>query len=42
MLKLITLASPPLVVAFALAGNMNFDMYKTSLGTDKEGKEVFT
>jgi aconitate hydratase len=35
------LASPPLVVAFALAGNMNFDMYKTSLGTDKEGKEVF-
>ena len=35
------LASPPLVVAFALAGNMNFDMYKNSLGTDKEGKEVF-
>ena len=35
------LASPPLVVAFALAGNMNFDMYKNSLGTDKEGKEIF-
>jgi aconitate hydratase len=35
------LASPPLVVAFALAGNMNFDMYKTPLGSDKEGKEVF-
>jgi aconitate hydratase len=35
------LASPPLVVAFALAGNMNFDLYKTSLGTDKDGKEVF-
>ena len=35
------LASPPLVVAFALAGNMNFDMYKSSLGMDKEGKEVF-
>ena len=35
------LASPPLVVAFALAGNMNFDMYKSSLGIDKEGKEVF-
>ncbi len=35
------LASPPLVVAFALAGNMNFDIYKSSLGTDKEGKEVF-
>jgi len=35
------LASPPLVVAYALAGNMNFDMYKNPLGTDKEGKEVF-
>jgi aconitate hydratase len=35
------LASPPLVVAFALAGNMNFDLYKTPLGTDKDGKEVF-
>ena len=35
------LASPPLVVAFALAGNMNFDIYKSSLGVDKEGKEVF-
>jgi len=35
------LASPPLVVAFALAGNMNFDMYKNSLGSDKDGKDVF-
>ncbi len=35
------LASPPLVVAFALAGNMNFDLYKTPLGVDKEGKDVF-
>jgi aconitate hydratase len=35
------LASPPLVVAFALAGNMNFDLYKNSLGLDKDGKEVF-
>ncbi len=35
------LASPPLVVAFALAGNMNFDIYKSSLGIDKEGIEVF-
>ena len=35
------LASPPLVVAFAIAGNMNFDIYKSSLGIDKEGKEVF-
>ena len=35
------LASPPLVVAYALAGNMNFDLYKNSLGEDKDGKEVF-
>jgi len=35
------LASPPLVVAFALAGNMNFDLYKNPLGSDKDGKEVF-
>ncbi len=35
------LASPPLVVAYALVGNMNFDLYKSSLGKDKEGKEVF-
>ena len=35
------LASPPLVVAYALAGNMNFDLYKSSLGKDKKGKDVF-
>jgi len=35
------LASPPLVVAFALAGNMNFDLYKSPLGSDKDGKDVF-
>ncbi len=35
------LASPPLVVAFALAGNMNFDLYKNPLGVDKDGKDVF-
>ena len=35
------LASPPLVVAYALAGNMNFDLYKASLGKDNEGKDVF-
>ena len=35
------LASPPLVVAFALAGNMNFDLYNSSLGIDKNGKDVF-
>ena len=35
------LASPPLVVAYALAGHMGFDLYKDSFGTDKNGKEVF-
>ena len=35
------LASPPLVVAYALAGHMDFDLYKDSLGRDKEGKEIF-
>jgi len=35
------LASPPLVVAYALAGFMNVDLYKESLGKDKEGKPVF-
>jgi len=35
------LASPPLVVAYALAGFMNIDLYKEPLGKDKEGKHVF-
>jgi len=35
------LASPPLVVAYAIAGHMEFDLYKDSLGEDKDGKEVF-
>jgi len=35
------LASPPLVVAYALAGSMKIDLYKEPLGKDKEGKEVF-
>jgi len=35
------LASPPLVVAYALAGSMNVDLYKEPLGKDKEGKPVF-
>ena len=29
------LASPPLVVAYALAGSMNIDLYKEALGKDK-------
>ena len=35
------LASPPLVVAYALAGHMSFDLYKDSLGKDKNGKDIF-
>lgn len=35
------LASPPLVVAFALAGNITIDFETESLGKDKNGKDVF-
>ncbi len=35
------LASPPLVVAYALAGTMNIDLDNDSLGTDKDGKPVY-
>ena len=35
------LASPPLVVAYALAGHMEFDLYKDSLGKDHDGKDVY-
>ena len=35
------LASPPLVVAYALAGNMNLDLTRDALGQDREGKPVY-
>lgn len=35
------LASPPLVVAYALAGTVDFDFEKQPLGKDKFGKDVF-
>ena len=35
------LASPPLVVAYALAGRMDIDLQKESLGTDRDGKPVY-
>ncbi|MDB4216071.1 aconitate hydratase AcnA [Candidatus Pelagibacter sp.] len=35
------LASPPLVVAYALAGHMEFDLYKEPLGKNKDGKDIF-
>ncbi|AWB89321.1 aconitate hydratase AcnA [Homoserinimonas hongtaonis] len=39
--KMNYLASPPLVIAYALAGSMNFDFESDSLGTDNDGNEVF-
>jgi aconitate hydratase len=35
------LASPPLVVAYSIAGSMNVDLLKDALGTDQKGKKVF-
>jgi aconitate hydratase len=35
------LASPPLVVAYALAGSMDFDLYNEPLGNDSQGKPVY-
>ncbi|MBM5786932.1 MAG: aconitate hydratase AcnA [Pelagibacterales bacterium] len=35
------LASPPLVVAYAIAGSLVVDLYKDSLGKDKNGKDIF-
>lgn len=39
--KMNYLASPPLVVAYALAGSMNFDFETDPLGKDAEGNDVF-
>lgn len=33
--------SPPLVVAYAIAGTMQADIFSGSLGTDSEGKDVY-
>ena len=35
------LASPPLVVAYAIAGSMNIDVYNEALGQDADGNDVF-
>jgi aconitate hydratase len=35
------LASPPLVVAYAIAGSMNIDITKDPLGQDQEGNDVY-
>lgn len=39
--KMNYLASPPLVIAYALAGTMDFDFEKDALGTDADGNEVY-
>ena len=39
--KMNYLASPPLVIAYALAGSMNFDFDTDALGTDADGNDVF-
>ena len=39
--KMNYLASPPLVIAYALAGNMDFDFESESLGQDADGNEVY-
>jgi aconitate hydratase len=39
--KMNYLASPPLVIAYALAGTMDFDFEKDSLGTGLNGDEVY-
>ncbi|HCH4002365.1 TPA: Fe/S-dependent 2-methylisocitrate dehydratase AcnD [Vibrio parahaemolyticus] len=35
------LASPPLVVAYALAGTIRFDIERDALGTDQNGKPIY-
>lgn len=35
------LASPPLVVAYALAGNMKLNLQRDPIGQDRQGKDVF-
>ncbi|MCW2954913.1 MAG: aconitate hydratase 1 [Conexibacter sp.] len=39
--KMNYLASPPLVVAYALAGTMDLDIYRDPLGEDAEGQPVY-
>ncbi|MFC8514732.1 aconitate hydratase AcnA [Streptomyces cylindrosporus] len=39
--KMNYLASPPLVVAYAIAGSMKVDITRDALGVDQEGKPVF-
>ena len=40
-IKMNYLASPPLVVAYAIAGTMDIDLVNDSLGTDEQGRDVY-
>jgi aconitate hydratase len=40
-IKMNYLASPPLVIAYALTGSMDVDLYKEPLGQDQDGADVF-
>jgi aconitate hydratase len=40
-IKMNYLASPPLVVAYALAGSMDVDLFEDALGQDTEGNDVY-
>ena len=40
-IKMNYLASPPLVVAYALAGSMDVDLFEDPLGQDQDGNDVF-
>ena len=40
-IKMNYLASPPLVVAYALAGSMKVDLFNDALGQDTDGNDVF-
>lgn len=40
-IKMNYLASPPLVIAYALAGTMDFDFDTQALGQDQQGRDVF-
>ena len=39
--KMNYLASPPLVVAYAIAGTMNIDLNNDAIGTNQEGKAIY-
>jgi aconitate hydratase len=40
-IKMNYLASPPLVIAYALAGSMDVDLFNDPLGTDTDGNDVY-